>query len=1239
MALVLALSAACGEPAHPTQPSLETLRKGAASRDSRARAEWLLRETLEPGGDARQARRARSQLDTERGAGMYQDLARALDDALHGRLAHAAENYLRAARAARTSRDPNAGLIARFSIEQAAALRDNAEGLWPRWQGWVESSLEAPGQLGWRARDALLVWWADEAWAAAASDVDAAMAKRLGCLSGVRLAGPFGNGDPSEVLRSYPPEELEPWPVAWPVDPMFGNAPSVLEVEQEGCHVRPVEGVADGVFYAEVEFELAGRELAIIAVNSPTAKLWVDGVPVLDRSPGQWGSWTNVGSGLELEAGRHRVLARLTGPEAVVRLLRPDGTPLPVLQRRGSGPSLVAGARVAFEANDLRRHVSGQGVKVAPSPVLKYITAQLAQADGESEAATLLMEPLIRDLDKATGPALALAAELAESDPIYGSNQVEDLVRQLHERALERDAKLWASQLSRVAHIAKSRGLAEAVTPLRELTRSYPQVPDLLDSLSKVYNELGWMPQYKAAVKLRAERFPEHVEGLEEAATVYEEEGDRERAERLYAAAAALQPDSESAANRAVERRDYTKALAELSRLHARRPERKDIEQRILELRAKAEVRPDPLPLLRKAVDESPKDGQTHLQLADALYAAGDREALSKGLVNAIELGADTGPLKNALDLVSAVTELDPFRLNTEQVIREYEAKAEHLPGTAARVLDYMAVWIRSDGSSRMLEHEIIRIQSEEAKTRFAEQQTRGGVVLKLRVLKQDGRILEPEMVEGKPTVTLPHLEIGDYVETEEMFGTGPSPQGVAYDGPQWFFREQDVAYARSELVVISPTDRPLDIELSGQVPAPSVTQDGPSTIRRYRVDKSPAAPDEPFSVPPQEFLPSVKVSWGMGLARHLATLSSRARDMTPIDPRIVKIAGAITQEVKADDELGRARALYRWVLDNVQPGEEMDGRRVVIGKQGNLYRAFVTLCRASRVSVQWVVAKNRLAPAPRGPTSEAEQYGASVLRVGTRETAWVVLVDKYLPFGYLPPEVRGTQGFALGADEPTKVMLPAGGERDRVEFHGTVLLEPSGGAELTLEQVFAGKFGARMRQGLSELGERRTRDAIESQILGPNLRGARLQRYELLALEKTDEPLRLRMHAQMANFAYRRGEGQLQLEPPYTLRLSQFTALSSRQTPILLPVEHNRRVLLKVQLPKGAKVELPAPADLQFGEHRVLIRDRLEGGSLILDREIVLGAGRISVEDYPQFVQFTRRADAALTREIPIRL
>ena len=68
----------------------------------------------------------------------------------------------------------------------------------------------------------------------------------------------------------------------------------------------------------------------------------------------------------------------------------------------------------------------------------------------------------------------------------------------------------------------------------------------------------------------------------------------------------------------------------------------------------------------------------------------------------------------------------------------------------------------------------------------------------------------------------MPHLEVGDYIETETITTLrGDGQGGQRFEGPRWFFREEKIPYWRSEFITISPKNRPLDIETGGTVPRP----------------------------------------------------------------------------------------------------------------------------------------------------------------------------------------------------------------------------------------------------------------------------------------------------------------------------------------------------------------------------------------------------------------------------------
>ena len=56
-------------------------------------------------------------------------------------------------------------------------------------------------------------------------------------------------------------------------------------------------------------------------------------------------------------------------------------------------------------------------------------------------------------------------------------------------------------------------------------------------------------------------------------------------------------------------------------------------------------------------------------------------------------------------------------------------------------------------------------------------------------------------------------------------------------------------------------------------------------------------------------------------------------------------------------------------------------------------------------------------------------------------------------------------------------------------------------------------------------------------------------------------------------------------------------------------------------------------------GERRIQLKDRLDRDHLILERRVVLPAGRVQVADYPRFLSFARSADDALSASIRVRL
>jgi hypothetical protein len=1252
--LFVATLASCAPaaPTAPTTPTHDARKLGPASADGEVVGRWLLGELISPGGSAEAAQRARARLDELKADGMYASLARALDDSSHGHLEPSARAFIAALRAARSSKDHLAPHIAWYAINHLITLDNTTPVAWREAKPWVLETLDAPGSIGWRARGELVDWWSRHGFEDAEANLVERAAARYGCATQVRLAGPFGHGAPADRWRTHGPERPGPWPARWPADPQRSLTPQIIKTERTGCTVRADEPPAGGVYYAETFVDVPAAREVILAIQGSLA-VWVDDQKVLTRDLRIWGVWPHFGVRLRLEAGRHRIVARLAEPDVSVRLLTPEGLPSGLESSIDPGPSYSARRpETEDDPNLLDRYLSEGHADPPADEIEAYLASYLAAIEGQYDVASVLLENLIRDQETATPIALSTAASFTEKDPIYPDSDGRDLARTLREKAVGRDPKLYFPRLWLLLDKA-DKGMPEAVRTLRAMVDEFPEVPELGRVLASLYGRLNWRAERAQTTLALLQRFPDDRGAIEAAIPILDESGKAREADALVARLKASHPDSEVDLDRALARHDYPAAIAELKRLGARRPDRRDIADRIASLHVRAGEKTDVLAMLQKALRRSPRDAALRLGLADARFSRGDRGALRQAFASALQEGVGADELRAAIELVEGATELEAYRLDTRKVIEAYEKSADALDGTAARVLDYSALWVHSDGSARMLEHEIIRVQSQEAIGKLAEQHIpQGALPLRMRVLKKNGQTLEPERVEGKPTVTMPHLEVGDYIETEHVISSeGDGEGGRRYVSPHWFFREADIAYWRSEFVVITPTSKPLVVETTGQVPPPAISTEGPLVTRRWRVDRSPAAPVEPGSVPVQEFLPSVRVGWGINLEGQLARMLDASSDELPRDPRLIRVAQRIADDGKPADPAERARRLYRWVVASVEDGRESDGRRVVVGKSGSRAAGFLYLARALGLPIELAVVRDRLRPRDEGPLASALSFSNLALRFENRcppgkpaeadpchTPLWFTVGDRHAPWGFLPAELRGQPAYRLVAGLPRDTTT-AGGSIDGIVYDGKVDLRNDGSAVIEFDQRFVGKLGIGLRGNLEQLPEEQLKGVVESRLLARALPGARLVTLDVVDRDNPDKLLTLRMKAEVSDFARRRGNSLI-IRPPFLLKVSPLAALETRQTPLLLPEATHSEIRLQIQLPKGSTLALPPRSEeLKDSDRYLRLRDSAEGDLLRLDRVLDVPAGRVQLDEYPAFRQFTLAVDELASREVVVNL
>lgn len=226
---VLALSgvlpnlAACSSvPTVSSPTTLASLRRQASdASDPELLGRWALaRESIDPGGTGKEAKRARTLLEKKKGSGLLSNLARGIYDQSHGDPKSAADGFMATVLAAEKSDDPLTSLVAWYAARQLISLRGSVADLYDVYRKDAERLLDKPGHIGWRAVAELEDWRSSAIFdkaEATGKAYDALVQKRVGCAKGVRLAGPFGHavapiaGERSPPKRPDRGRQRGPW--------------------------------------------------------------------------------------------------------------------------------------------------------------------------------------------------------------------------------------------------------------------------------------------------------------------------------------------------------------------------------------------------------------------------------------------------------------------------------------------------------------------------------------------------------------------------------------------------------------------------------------------------------------------------------------------------------------------------------------------------------------------------------------------------------------------------------------------------------------------------------------------------------------------------------------------------------------------------------------------------------------------------------------------------------------------
>lgn len=1066
-----------------------------------------------------------------------------------------------------------------------------------------------------------------------------------GCLTEWQAVGPFGPFALLSFDETHGPEAPGPLRAVYDLGPGRGMSESFAPTTR-GCDVelRAPQPSWGGTVYAVTYVDLdRARQVALTVDTTASARVFINDTSVmtLDRRQEYLPLFSTVH--LWLPSGRSKVVVALTSrysaPSMVVTMTDTEGR-IVVSNATRTSPRGYSPARPTV----LPEIETDEATEL--SPTRRFLSAYTSLSEGAPEQVRALLDQGSEAL-RQSAPGLLLRAMSWAADPTVPYDVARNRALTQLRAALELTPSAWRPYFELARHDADEERYEESLRRLRDGIERAPEQPALWMLYASLLTTRGLWSESEDAIARAAELTPGSCEPFQARLALARARHRQSDAEAAARQLVACDRSSDSLARVQLEAEGFDEAEAEIRRLLRRRGEEPLLLDSLAEvLRGRGEVDEETRTLAR-ILERDPEDRIALLDMVDLAVAGGRTGDALDALARTMASVPSDHMMERRLHALLSESELlEPFRIDGRALIEEYEASGTSYEVPSVLVLDRTVFRIYPDGSVVELTHGITRVQSAEGIEAEGEFHVpRGAAILTARTVKADGTLLEPEDIEGKSSLSLPNLEVGDFVETEYLRGIEPPPE---FPGGVWpwrfYFQGFRRAFHDSELVVVAPTGLNLDLSWRGDPLEGQRGEVGDLQVLRWVARAMGTLSDEPDSPNRDELVPSLQVSSGASWELYRHALAEALADRDRVSRELRAMARSLTDDAGNDEE--RLESLYRWVAENVEDGGDplASVAHMLAARTGERTRLTAILARVAGLDVRLGLARSTYADQTDDPIPSLNMYSYPVFRVGRR---WVYVGDRarWSPSCYLPADLRGQPVLMLEpeGDAHFETMEAEPCQSDHTQVTVQLTMASDGVAQGTVEETHSGGEAVRWRSLLGRTPNTERQGALEESYVADVLPGAEVTGLEILQEEELELEVTIVYQVRGIRLGETPSPGVLRVVLPYHSELaSGYASLPTRETPLVVRAPVDERVLFEVELPQGATARLPATAHsiTPAGEFTLEApRGSSARSSIRLERRITLHAGRIEPEAYEAFATFCRDVDRLEQQEIMVSL
>ncbi len=562
-----------------------------------------------------------------------------------------------------------------------------------------------------------------------------------------------------------------------------------------------------------------------------------------------------------------------------------------------------------------------------------------------------------------------------------------------------------------------------------------------------------------------------------------------------------------------------------------------------------------------------------------------------------------------------------------------------------SRLIDLAVVDVYRDGSYSSLTQELVKVQQ---RSGIQEARSVGiyGPIIEARTILPGGRTLEPILLPGRNSLTMPGVEVNSAIDDKYLMEE-PAPYDRFFHFPKWYFRSPDKEedFVLSRMVVRVPKDFPLVFvqrNFDKRIKFSQKTE-GDRIVYTWTARNMPQALHEPGAPDIDELLPFVEVagrrSWSDINHLLMTAVLGRLQTTRNIRAQVNRLING------ASSPMEKVKCLYRFVCTEIDhAGGSLQASQILQQRMGDRNILLMAMLRSAGFEPVYAAVRPRraLLHEPVWEIPQVEHFPlrmvSLVLPGGQR--LWLDTRYRYLGCGELLEETAGATAFMIGADKGYFLTIPPLAADNFLTRETREIRIPAHGGQVQVQGKFSlsGQAGYMLKERLCLKPARFIRNLLEDR-LGSVLPGATTIALECPGLDKPGLPFREHYTVTVPDMIRTRRDRDRAVSlclAPLHLIPAEEDDPDNRQTPYHLRQYHAGQNRNRFHLPAGA-VNVRLPGDLlirnRFGYYR--LQTKLAGKIVEVTRSYQFTPQRISLADWPFFLQMTRRIQAAQSKMI----